>query len=80
MDDIDEDVLKQLPEEIRQEIEAERQKRRIKSKENPPTPPPPPPVNDICQQDLSFSQFDASILAQLPENIVEELKQQYSKK
>ena len=80
MDDIDEDVLKQLPEEIRQEIEAERQKRQIKSKENPSNPPPPPPVNDIGQQDLSFSQFDASILAQLPENIVEELKQQYSKK
>ena len=79
MDDIDEDVLKQLPEEIRQEIEAERSKRQIKPKEAPPNPPPQP-VNDICQQDLSFSQFDASILAQLPENIVEELKQQYSKK
>ena len=79
MDDIDEDVLKQLPEEIRQEIEAERSKRQIKPKEAPPNPPPPP-VNEIGQQDLSFSQFDASILAQLPENIVEELKQQYSKK
>ena len=76
MDDIDEDVFKQLPEEIRQEIETERQKRQIKPKENVP----PQSVNNIGQHNFSFSQFDASILAQLPQNIVEELKQEYAKK
>ena len=33
LDDIDEEILKQLPDDIRKEIEAERKKRNIKPKE-----------------------------------------------
>ena len=81
MDDIDEEVLKQLPDDIRKEIEAERKKRNIKPKEKSPPPPPQISANEnIDQQNMSFSQFDESILAQLPENIVEELKKEYTKK
>ena len=81
MDDIDEEILKQLPEDIRKEIEAERKKRNIKPREKSPPPPPQTSANEnIDQQNMSFSQFDESILAQLPENIVEELKKEYTKK
>ena len=82
MDDIDEEVLKQLPEDIRKEIEAERKKRNFKPREKSPPPPPPQILanENIDQQNMSFSQFDESILAQLPENIVEELKKEYTKK
>lgn len=72
LQNIDEDVLKELPEDIRAEIEAEREKSKKKNEEKPEKK-----IEDLRQQDLSFSQFDASIIAQLPENIVEELKQQY---
>ena len=81
MDDIDEEILKQLPDDIRKEIEAERKKRNIKPKEKSLPPPPQISANEnIDQQNMSFSQFDESILAQLPENIVEELKKEYTKK
>ena len=81
MDDIDEEILKQLPDDIRKEIEAERKKRNIKPREkSPPTLPQTSANENIDQQNMSFSQFDESILAQLPENIVEELKKEYSKK
>ena len=81
MDDIDEEILKQLPDDIRKEIEAERKKRNIKPREKSPTPLTQTSANEnIDQQNMSFSQFDESILAQLPENIVEELKKEYTKK
>ena len=82
MEDIDEEVLKQLPDDIRKEIEAERKKRNIKPREKSPTPiiPQTSANENIDQQNMSFSQFDESILAQLPENIVEELKKEYTKK
>ena len=81
MDDIDEEILKQMPDDIRKEIEAERKKRNIKPREKSPSPLPQTSSNEnIDQQNMSFSQFDESILAQLPENIVEELKKEYTKK
>ena len=75
-----------MPEDIRQEIEAERQKRNLRSKQEQseakkPISTSPTRENDsINQQNVSFSQFDASVLAQLPENIVNELKQEYTRK
>ena len=75
-----------MPEDIRQEIEAERQKRNLRSKQEQseakkPISTSPARENDsINQQNVSFSQFDASVLAQLPENIVNELKQEYTRK
>ena len=75
-----------MPEDIRQEIEAERQKRNLRSKQEQseakkPIATSPARENDsINQQNVSFSQFDASVLAQLPENIVNELKQEYTRK
>ena len=75
-----------MPEDIRQEIEAERQKRNLRSKQEQseakkPIATSPTRENDsINQQNVSFSQFDASVLAQLPENIVNELKQEYTRK
>ena len=112
LDDIDEDILKELPEEIRREIEAERERTRNLNKKRSNLSKSEPNSHSVdqnlssdeqnlskhlqdsskneqdlskneaslenCrQQDLSFSQFDSSVLAQLPENIVQELKQEY---
>ena len=65
-DDIDEDILNELPEDIRLEIEQERAKNR-KNRQN------------LKQQDLSYSQFDQSVLDALPPDLQEELKNQYKK-
>ena len=67
-DDIDEEILKELPEDIRQEIERERAKNnRNKAKQN------------LKQQDLSFSQFDQSVLEALPQDLLKELQNEYKK-
>ena len=67
-DDIDEDILNELPEDIRLEIEQERAKnQKNRQKES------------VKQQDLSYSQFDQSVLDALPQDLQEELKNQYKK-
>ena len=67
-DDIDEDILKELPEDIRMEIEQERAKS-LKNRQK----------EDLRQQDLSFSQFDQSVLEALPQDLLKELQNEHKK-
>ena len=91
LNDIDENILKELPEDIRLEIENERKKLKIKpqnknsaaaiSRKNSSTTNiahsnrnNAKEVNMLRQEDLSFSQIDESVIAELPEDIIQELK------
>ncbi len=82
---IDQDVLSELPDEIRKEIEESYQpkaKGNIKpsshaTRVNPKSNETTPVKKD---SDLSFSQLDPDFLAALPEDLQAELKQQYSRK
>ena len=92
LNDIDENILKELPEDIRLEIENERKKLKIKSqnknsaaasisRKNSSTTNidngnrnNQKEMNMVRQEDLSFSQIDESVIAELPEDIIQELK------
>jgi DNA repair protein REV1 len=79
IDDIDVDVLKELPEDIRKEIEAEMMKQKKAEKSSAVNKPEENVNDDLRQDEMSFSQLDASVLAQLPDDLVQELREQHGK-